>query len=319
MIELVHFTKRYGDLVAVDDLNMKIAQGELFGFIGPNGAGKSTTIRFLATLLKATSGDGRVGGHSVRREPLAVRRVIGYMPDTFGLYDGMRVRDFLDFFAVGYRQSPVGRLSKSSYATRRQVIDESLELVDLTGKRKALVTSLSRGMKQRLCLAKTLLHDPPVLILDEPTSGLDPKARIEIKALLKRLAAGGKTILISSHVLSELADVCTSIGFIDRGKLVMHGPISEVYRRITQNRVLAIKFLDGVEAGLAVIRGLSETRDVRVEGNCVTVDLAGGDELEANLLERLVAAGTRICSFAEKEPTLEDVLLMVTKDRRTDL
>jgi ABC-2 type transport system ATP-binding protein len=313
VIELVHFTKRYGDLVAVDDLNLKIAPGELFGFIGPNGAGKSTSIRFLATLLKATSGDGRVNGYSVTREPLEVRRSIGYMPDTFGLYDGMRVWDFLDFFAVAYRQSPVGRLSKSSYATRRQVIDEVLGLVNLTAKRKAVVTSLSRGMKQRLCLAKTLLHDPPVLILDEPASGLDPKARIEIKALLKRLAADGKTILISSHVLSELADTCTSIGIIDRGKLVCTGPISEVYRRITRNRILLIKFLDGVEKGVAVIRGSAETRDVQVDGNSVTVELAGDDQQEADLLERLVAAGTRVCSFAEKEATLEDVFLMVTR------
>ena len=211
MIELLHFTKRYGDLVAVDDLNLKIARGEMFGFIGPNGAGKSTTIRFLATLLRATGGDGIVDGHSVTRHPLDVRRSIGYMPDSFGLYDGMKVWEFLDFFALAYH-IPRSR--------RKQVVGDVLELVDLTGKRKARLNALSRGMKQRLCLAKTLLHDPPVLILDEPASGLDPKGRIEMKALLKRLSAAGKTILISSHILSELADTCTSIGIIDRGKLV---------------------------------------------------------------------------------------------------
>lgn len=304
MIELVHFTKRYGDLVAVDNLNLKIAPGELFGFIGPNGAGKSTTIRFLVTLLRATSGEGIVGGHSVTREPLEVRRSIGYMPDSFGLYDGMKVWDFLDFFAEGYR-IPRSR--------RKQVVGDALELVDLTGKRRAPVNALSRGMKQRLCLAKTLLHDPPVLILDEPASGLDPKARIEIKALLKRLSAAGKTILISSHVLSELADTCTSIGIIDRGKLLACGPIDDVYRRITQNRVLEIKLLDRVEDGVSIIRSLPETREVQVEGNRVTVELVGSDEQVAGLLERLVSEGIRVHTFAEKEPTLEDVFLMVTK------
>ncbi len=241
MIELVHFTKRYGKLLAVDDLNLRIGPGELFGFIGPNGAGKSTTIRFLATLLRATSGDGLVAGHSVTREPLAVRRSIGYMPDTFGLYDGMRVWDFLEFFAVACRVSR---------DRRKRVIDDVIGRLDLGGKRKALVTSLSRGMKQRLCLAKTLLHDPPVLILDEPASGLDPKARIEIKTLLHELAAAGKTILISSHVLGELADTCTSVGIVDRGKLVMHGPIGEVQRRIGQNRTVRIKFLERGRFGI---------------------------------------------------------------------
>jgi len=304
MIQLAHFTKRYGDLVAVDDLNLKIARGELFGFIGPNGAGKSTTIRFLATLLRATSGDGLVGGHSVTRHPLDVRRSIGYMPDSFGLYDGMKVRDFLDFFALAYHV-PRSR--------RKQVVGDVLELVDLTGKRKARLNALSRGMKQRLCLAKTLLHDPPVLILDEPASGLDPKGRIEMKALLKRLIAAGKTILISSHILSELADTCTSIGIIDRGKLVACGPIDDVYRRIAQNRIIEIKFLDRLNDGVSLIRSLPETRDAQIEDNRVTVEFVGGDEQVAGLLERLVTAGIRVQSFAEKEPTLEDVFLMVTK------
>ena len=210
MIELINFTKRYNDLLAVDHLNLKIEAGEMFGFIGPNGAGKSTTIRFLATLLKATSGDGIVNGHRVSKDPLAVRRSVGYMPDGFGVYDGMKVWEFLDFFAVAY-QLPRAR--------RRQVIGDVMELLDLTGKRDAFVNGLSRGMKQRLCLAKTLVHDPPVLILDEPTSGLDPRARIEVKALFKELRRMGKTILISSHILTELADCCTSIGIIERGKL----------------------------------------------------------------------------------------------------
>jgi ABC-2 type transport system ATP-binding protein len=304
MIELIEFTKHYGDLIAVDHLNLKIEAGEMFGFIGPNGAGKSTSIRFLATLLKATSGEGIVNGHRVTRDPLNVRRSIGYMPDNFGVYDGMKVWEFLDFFAVAY-QLPRAR--------RKQVIGDVLDLLDLGGKRDSFVNSLSRGMKQRLCLAKTLVHDPPVLILDEPTSGLDPRARIEIKALFKELRRMGKTILISSHILTELADCCTSIGIIERGKLLMHGPIDEVYRRIRRNRVVRITFLENMDAGISIIRSQPETRDVQIENHHVTVELAADDKQAATLLERLVAAGVRMSSYAEKEPSLEDVFMMVTK------
>jgi len=304
MIELIDFTKHYGDLIAVDCLNLKIEAGEMFGFIGPNGAGKSTSIRFLATLLKATHGEGIVNGHSVTRHPLEVRRSIGYMPDNFGVYDGMKVWEFLDFFAVAY-QLPRAR--------RKQVIGDVLELLDLTGKRNAFVNSLSRGMKQRLCLAKTLVHDPPVLILDEPASGLDPRARIEVKALLKELRRMGKTILISSHILSELADCCTSIGIIERGKMLMHGPIDEVYRRIHRNRIIVVKFLANEDLGLSIIRSMPETRDVQVENGRATVELEADDAQAATLLEKLLGAGVRMSSFAEKEATLEDVFMMVTK------
>ncbi len=304
MIELLNFTKRYGDLLAVDNLSLKIEPGEMFGFIGPNGAGKSTTIRFLATLLKASGGDGMVNGHRVSKDPLGVRRSVGYMPDNFGVYDGMKVWEFLDFFAVAY-QIPRSR--------RRQVVADVLDLLDLGGKREAFVNSLSRGMKQRLCLAKTLVHDPPVLILDEPASGLDPRARIEVKALLKELRRMGKTILISSHILTELADCCTSIGIIERGKLLMSGPIDEVYHRIQRNRIVRIKFLENMEAGVSILRSQPETRDVQIENNHVTVELAADDQQAAAILERLLAGGVRVSSFAEKEPTLEDVFMMVTK------
>ena len=304
MIELINFTKRYGDLLAVDGLTLKIEPGETFGFIGPNGAGKSTTIRFLATLLRATGGEGIVNGHSVTRDAIGVRRSVGYMPDAFGVYDGMKVWEFLDFFAVAY-QIPRAR--------RKQVIGDVLDLLDLTGKRDNFVNSLSRGMKQRLCLAKTLVHDPPVLILDEPASGLDPRARVEVKALLKELRKMGKTILISSHILTELADCCTSIGIIERGKLLMHGPIDDVYRRIRRNRIVKIKFIENMEAGLAIIRSMPETREVRIEDSQVTVELDGDDARVASLMEELVRNGVRMNSFADKEPTLEDVFMLVTK------
>ena len=229
MIEVINFTKRYGDFVAVDNLSFAIGKGEIFGFIGPNGAGKSTTIRFLATLLRPTSGEGRVAGFSVTTEPMSVRRVIGFMPDDFGVYDGMKVWEFLDFFAVAYE-------IPRSY--RKKIIGEVLDLLDLTHKRDDYVNGLSKGMKQRLCLAKTLVHDPPVLILDEPASGLDPRARLEMKALLNELKQMGKTILISSHILSELADFCTSIGIIERGKMLAAGNIQEIQAQIRSHRVL---------------------------------------------------------------------------------
>ena len=304
MIELINFSKKYGDFLAVDRLNLKIEAGELFGFIGPNGAGKSTTIRFLTTLLKATGGEAFVNGHSVTRDPLGVRRSVGYMPDAFGVYDGMKVWEFLDFFAVAY-QIPKIR--------RRGVISDVLELLDLTHKRDDYVNGLSRGMKQRLCLAKTLVHDPPVLILDEPASGLDPRARLEVKALLKELRRMGKTILISSHILTELADCCTSIGIIERGKLLMHGPIAEVYRQIRSNQILQVAFLENMDAGLSVIRSNPHTRDVQIEDHTATVEFSGDDEEVATLLEQLMAQNVRLRSFAQKEPTLEDVFMMVTK------
>ncbi|HVX14710.1 MAG TPA: ABC transporter ATP-binding protein [Pirellulales bacterium] len=304
MIELIDFGKDYGDFTAVDHLNLKIEAGEMFGFIGPNGAGKSTTIRFLATLLKASHGEGIVNGHSVTRRPLDVRRSVGYMPDNFGVYDGMKVWEFLDFFAVAY-QIPRGK--------RKQVIGDVLELLDLTHKRDDYVNGLSRGMKQRLCLAKTLVHDPPVLILDEPSSGLDPRARLEVKALLKELRRMGKTILISSHILTELADCCTSIGIIERGQLLMHGPMEEVYRRIKRNRMLEIRVLEKFETALSMVRSLPETLDVQVDNHKITAELAAEDHQVASLLERLIASGVRMHSFAEKDPTLEDVFMLVTK------
>jgi ABC-2 type transport system ATP-binding protein len=304
MIELKNFGKQYGDFTAVENLNLKIEAGEMFGFIGPNGAGKSTTIRFLATLLKATHGEGVVNGHSVTRDPISVRRSVGYMPDNFGVYDGMKVWEFLDFFAVAY-QVPRAR--------RKAVLSDVLELLDLTHKRDDFVNGLSRGMKQRLCLAKTLVHDPPVLILDEPSSGLDPRARLEVKALLKELRRMGKTILISSHILTELADCCTSIGIIERGQLLLHGPIEKVYRQIQRNRTLEVRFAGDTNGGISLIRSDPKVRQVIEDTRSCTVELEGDDNDVQRLLRQLVAADCGLISFADKEPTLEDVFMMVTK------
>ncbi len=304
MIELIGFGKDYGDFTAVGNLDLKIEEGEMFGFIGPNGAGKSTTIRFLATLLKASRGEGIVNGCSVSSDPMGVRQSVGYMPDNFGVYDGMKVWEFLDFFAVAYR---IPRTS------RKKVLIDVLELLDLTEKRNDFVNGLSRGMKQRLCLAKTLVHDPPVLILDEPASGLDPRARVEVKALLKELRKMGKTILISSHILTELADCCTSIGILERGQLLMAGPIEDVYRKIRGNRIVEIRFTSEMEKGLSLIRSYPALRDIQVEDHGATIELESDDEGVALLLRQLVNAGIGVRSYGEKEPTLEDVFMLVTQ------
>jgi ABC-2 type transport system ATP-binding protein len=304
MIELTNFGKDYGEFTAVGSVNMKIEAGELFGFIGPNGAGKSTSIRFLATLLKSTRGDGLVNGFSVNKQPMDVRRSIGYMPDDFGVYDGMKVWEFLDFFAVAYK---IGRTQ------RKKVIGDVLELLDLTHKRDDYVNGLSRGMKQRLCLAKTLVHDPPVLILDEPTSGLDPRARIEVKALLKELRKMGKTIMISSHILSELADCCTSIGIIERGQLLMHGPIDSVYRQMRRNRIVEIRFVENQDAGVSIIRSDPTMRGIEIDGDRVTAEFETDDQGLASLMKRLIDGGVKMRSFSDKDPTLEDVFMLVTK------
>jgi ABC-2 type transport system ATP-binding protein len=304
MIEITGFGKDYGEFTAVESLDLKIEEGEMFGFIGPNGAGKSTTIRFLATLLRASRGEGSVNGHSITNDPMNVRRSVGYMPDAFGVYDGMKVWEFLDFFAVAYK---IGRTQ------RKQVIRDVLELLDLTYKRDDYVNGLSRGMKQRLCLAKTLVHDPPVLILDEPASGLDPRARVEVKALLKELRRMGKTILISSHILTELADCCTSIGIIERGQLLMHGPIDDVYRRIQGTPTVVAQMGNNFDRGLSIIRSNPDVRDVQVDGQKVTIEFASPESETGNLLKSLVDQDIEVNNFGIKEPNLEDVFMMVTK------
>jgi ABC-2 type transport system ATP-binding protein len=305
MIEVINFTKKYGEFVAVDNLSFAIAKGEIFGFIGPNGAGKSTTIRFLATLLRPTAGEGRVAGFSVTAEPMSVRRVIGFMPDDFGVYDGMKVWEFLDFFAVAY---------EIPRAYRKKIIGEVLELLDLTHKRDDYVNGLSKGMKQRLCLAKTLVHDPPVLILDEPASGLDPRARLEMKALLNELRQMGKTILISSHILSELADFCTSIGIIERGKLLAAGSIQEIQRQIRSHRVLKVRVLDeNTERAAELLRHDNAIRLVEAYDHTLSAEFEGEDQDMARLLDRLVQAGVVVQSFAEEPLSLEEVFMMITK------
>src|SRR5438477_7966678 len=219
VIKTVNLTKRYGTLVALSNLNLEIQPGDCFGFIGPNGAGKTTTIKILATLLQPTWGEARVCDYVVGYQSRQIRPLIGYVPDSFGAYEDMVVQEYLEFFAAAY---------DINGAKRKQMVDDVLNLTDLAYKRDAMVDSLSKGMQQRLSLARVLLHDPKVLLLDEPASGLDPRARIEIRELLKELHRMGKTILISSHILLELADFCTKIGIIERGQMVFTGTVREI-------------------------------------------------------------------------------------------
>ncbi len=234
LVETHGLTKRYGPFLALDSLDLVIEPGIVFGFIGPNGAGKTTSMRILATLLEPSSGEAYVAGYSVLREPKAVRQVIGYMPDSFGVYDNMKVWEYLDFFAATYGVPRARRLG---------LIDDLLALVDLSEKKDAYVDALSRGMKQRLCLARTLVHDPQLLILDEPASGLDPRARVELRALLRQLGALGKTVIVSSHILTELADICDNVGIIERGRLLAAGPIDHLLRQAQQNRIVLVRLL----------------------------------------------------------------------------
>ena len=307
MIQIKNLTKTYRDLTAVRDLNLTIERGDVFGFIGPNGAGKTTTIKVLATLLEPTSGVAYIDGVDVVRNPLEVRKLIGYMPDFFGVYDDVKVWEYLDFFAAAY---------KIPTSKRKGIIDDVLELTDLTGKREAYVESLSRGMKQRLCLAKTLVHDPKVLLLDEPASGLDPRARIEFRALLKELQAMGKTIFVSSHILPELADFCNVVGIMERGNLVVSGSVNDIVQKLEGHIVIDVRVAGDAANGsraLELLQGYPYIKEARAEGNHITIDFTGSHEQLPPLLAHLVTNGIPIASFAQREADLEDVFMRVTK------
>ena len=316
IIEMRGLTKRYRQRTAVEELDLAVEEGAVFGFVGPNGAGKTTTMRILATLLRPTAGEAWVAGHSVVDERRAVRRAVGYMPDFFGVYGDMKVWEYLDFFAACY-EIPA--------ATRRQLVDDLLELVDLTHRREDYVDALSRGMKQRLCLARALAHDPQVLILDEPASGLDPRARIEIRELLRELQAMGKTIFVSSHILSEIEEVCTHVGIIEEGHLVAVGTLDEMRKRIQAQRVVSIGLLgqDEDERGRAIqdaqvwLEGRPDVVQVEPDAENGAGDLrvtfSGDDEALVRLLRDMVGAGIPVAMFREETGDLEDVFMRLTK------
>lgn len=309
-IQIRNLTKRYDTLAALDNLNLDIQQGEVFGFIGPNGAGKTTTMRILTTLLRPTSGRATIGGYAVDENPNEVRRLIGYMPDFFGVYEDMKVWEYLDFFAACY-DVPLN--------TRHGMIGDLLDLVDLGHKRDAYVESLSRGMKQRLCLARTLAHDPQVLILDEPASGLDPRARIEMRELLRELQGMGKTIFFSSHILSEVADICSSIGIMEAGKLVAHGNLEEMRRQLQVHRLIQVRVLGETAAlkdklfSAPFVQSVTDGTAVELTPDIVRFDFTGDDAALSDLLRDLIQGGLPLISFSEQVGDLEDVFMQATK------
>jgi ABC-2 type transport system ATP-binding protein len=304
MIETIDLTKKYGDFYALESLDLKLEKGDLFGFIGPNGAGKTTTIRILSTLLAPTWGEAYVCGYSIYTHPREIRRAIGYMPDIFGVYDDMRVIEYLEFFAAAYRIDG---------HERRRVAERSLELVDLAFKRDELVTSLSRGMTQRLGLARVLLHDPQVLLLDEPASGLDPRARIEMRGLLKRLQGLGKTILVSSHILPELADICNRVGIIEYGRLLACGNVQDLLAQVRGRPVIRFQLAESPEKGARLLETSPEAAEVAVRDGEIFVTLANGVEDPSPLAAKLIADGHRLVSMREQEVNLETAFLELTK------
>jgi ABC-2 type transport system ATP-binding protein len=307
IVRATGLVKRYDRTVALGGLDLDVAEGEIFGLVGPNGAGKTTTLRILATLLVPDSGDAEIAGASVRRNPNDVRRVIGWMPDSFGVYDDMRVWEYLDFFARCYG-IPADR--------RRRMIGDLLELVDLGSKRDSYVQGLSRGMQQRLCLAHALVHDPAVLLLDEPASGLDPRARVELRELLRELRALGKTILVSSHILPELEELCTSVAIIDRGQVLAHGRVSEIERRLRVGAVFRVRILGdraSQEVACAWFAGQVDVASADLlEDGTIEIGFHGDEDGSVELLARAIGHGLRIATFARAASDLEELFLQVT-------
>jgi ABC-2 type transport system ATP-binding protein len=305
MITIDGLTKIYGNRTALDHVSFEVPKGEIFGFVGPNGAGKTTTLRILAALLEPTSGRAFVDGADVTKHPDKVHERLGYMPDFFGVYDQLTASEYLDFYAACYRQPK---------ARRKKVADDLLELVGLTDRRDQAVDTLSRGLKQRLCLARALVHDPAVLLLDEPASGLDPRARVEMREILKELQTMGKTIVISSHILPELTELCTMIGIIDQGRMRATGPVQDVIRQLTSGRRLRISVLGQKEEAAALLKALPAIQEVVMVNGAIEAQYDGDDAAAAGILQALTAAGIKVSAFSQLEGGLEDAFMKATSE-----
>lgn len=304
MLAIKNLNKRYGRFQAVTDLNFEVAEGEIFGFVGPNGAGKTTTMKIMCGLLKATSGEITLDGVDVIANSKRIKEKIGYMPDFFGVYDDLKVNEYLEFYASIYNIKG---------QARKKITDDLLELVDLNSKREAYVDSLSRGMKQRLCLARSLVHNPRILVLDEPASGMDPRARVEMKEILKNLKDMGKTIIISSHILPELAELCTSIGIIDKGRMVISGSEDEIMQQVYSKKVIKLKVRGRLDDALMILKEYPFVDKLVTGEDTIQAGFEGGDEEMRRVLAALVNKGIPVVSFAQLNGNLEDVFMKVTK------
>lgn len=303
MIVVEHLRMEYGDTVALENLSLEIDAGEVFGLIGPNGAGKTTLIRVLATLLEPTYGSATIRGIDVLNSPLEVHPLIGYMSDFFSLYDRMLVWEYLDHFARCYN-TPARR--------RQQLIDEALELVSLTVRRDALISELSRGMRQRLCFAKSLLHEPQVLLLDEPASGLDPAGRVEFREMVLQLREMGRTVLISSHILTEMTQFCTSIGILEQGKLLACGRVGDILRQLRSGLRLTIEIHDHSERAAACLREFPAVAQLEISPNRIECRWQGERDDLPEVHRRLVAAGVPVVAFAPVDDNLEDIYMRIS-------
>lgn len=305
MIEITGLTKKYGQFTALDNLNLTLDEGTVFGFVGANGAGKSTTFLIVSTLLQATSGDVRINGISVSEKPAEIRKMIGYMPDFFGVYDQLKADEYLDFYGASYGIPE---------AERKKLIPQLLELVNLTHKRYAYVDLLSRGMKQRLCLARSLIHDPKVLILDEPASGLDPRARVEMRDILKTLKSMGKTILISSHILPELAEMCDEIGVIDNGKLIAHGSVAEIQKKLQGEKVITVRLAGEAVRHVDFFEEQPFVTNIELPSDDeLSFTYRGSDEQQITMLKSAMNNDLPVVSFNEHVTDLEDIFMEITK------
>jgi len=303
LLEIKDLVKNYGKFTAVDRLTLSVGKGAICGFVGPNGAGKTTTMRIMSGLLNATSGNVIIDGVDVTKNPRALREKIGYMPDFFGVYDNLKVTEYMDFYAGAYG---------IAYKDRAPIIDNLLEIVDLSHKKDSYVDSLSRGMKQRLCLARSLVHEPELLILDEPASGLDPRARVEMKEVLKQLQEMGKTIIISSHILPELAEMCTEVCIINHGKLAAQGSVQEIMQKLSQKRIIHIEPLREMERMIQILKEQPMIRSIVENTKDVELDFTGTNEELSDVLKQLILADIPLLSFKEKEGNLEEVFMQVT-------
>lgn len=305
-VETFGLTRHYGKLTALNALDLTVNKGDLFGFIGSNGAGKTTTLRILSTFLSPSTGTARVMGHNVVTESDQVRRILGYMPDFFGVYKDMEVTEYLDFFAACYR---IGA------AKREQTINDVLELVGLSEKKGALIGALSRGMQQRIGLARVLVHDPQILLLDEPASGLDPRARIEMMAILQELQRLGKTIIISSHILSELETLCNRVAIIEKGGLIYSGPVQGVQSQFSKKQAYRVAVAENTDRALELLRERTEVAEAELEasGDRIRVELSDSQENASVIATIIVNGGLQLTALEPEEMNLEDVFLQVTR------